>query len=137
MIRNHLAGALARAALLTVVLGLAAGQARAYPGMDKKPAAAPQGHPTVSGTKFVYDCPRPGCVFESSGPGTCPHHGLKLAKMSTMYTCPTDNQPVAGPGKCPRCPMDAKPHKLSAEVAKSAAPAAKKPAPKARPANAT
>jgi hypothetical protein len=108
MHRNHLAAGLLCGTLLA--LGLSATRpAAAYPGMGKSNAKAP----ARAASRIVYDCPRPGCNFESAKPGTCPQHRATLKKIAMAYTCPTDGMPVGGPGMCPRCAKEAAPHKIA------------------------
>ena len=128
MHRNHFAAGLLCGALLA--LGLSAARpASAYPGMTKSPAAAPA---RGTGSRVVYDCPRPGCDYESAAPGTCPRHHAALQKIAMAYTCPTDGLPVAGPGMCPRCAKEAAAHKIAVKDGRPAPTAAKKPAPTRR-----
>ena len=76
-----------------------------------------------TGGRSEYDCPAAGCTYESSKPGKCPTHKVALHKVALSYTCPKDGQPVAGPGKCPRCAMDAVEHKVETADATPAKPA--------------
>ena len=55
-----------------------------------------------------------------------------LQKIAMAYTCPTDGQPVAGPGMCPRCAKEAAAHKIAVKDGKAAATAARKPVPAKR-----
>ncbi|HVP39128.1 MAG TPA: hypothetical protein VMS93_08100 [Candidatus Saccharimonadales bacterium] len=125
MLRVHSAPRCLRVALLTFALAAVAAPALAYPGMGSPSGAT---SPPAAASRIVYDCPRAGCDYESTQPGTCPRHKVKLQKIAMLYTCPKDGDPVAGPGPCPRCAMDAVPHKLAVMDGKADKAAARKAA---------
>ena len=88
----------------------------------KRTARAPQTHPVPSQTtavtaaapneialtnqKVVWECPV--CEMDYDGPGRCAMGCAELVKYDVAYTCPVDQQPVAGIGKCPRCEQNVK-----------------------------
>jgi len=100
-------------------------------------AAAPPASKADS-SRVEYDCPAAGCNYVSAKPGKCPTHKVALHKVELSYTCPKDGQPVAGPGKCPRCAMDAVEHKVeTADAAPASAGKSAKPARHAKKHHAT
>lgn len=107
--RSRAAGTAALALLLIAGCGGAksagtTATAHPAPATQAQTAAAPH-NIALTNQKVVWECPV--CEMDYDGPGRCAMGCAELVKYDVAYTCPVDQQPVAGIGKCPRCEMNA------------------------------
>lgn len=102
--------------LAALTLALTGCQAKTTPATQA--AATPKLIEQITNQTLVYECPKCGMDFESTG--QCTMCNVDLVATKVEYICPADSKPVESAGKCPRC--DANARVMKSTVADAATP---------------